>query len=193
MQTPVQINFQDVSHSPAIESLIQEKVQELERYFTRIISCRVHLRKPHKHRRSSGESYHVTVELVVPGRDMVTGRDPGTPGTHDDLQTAIRDSFRAAKRQLVEHVHRMRREVKAVVSPPHARVVRIFPYEGFGFLLNEDGAEVYFHRHAVLDGAFDQLSVGDEVRVAVENGEKGLQATTVTPTSRHLLPRDVSR
>lgn len=191
MQTPVQINFQDVTHSPAIENLIQEKAQELQRYFGRIVSCRVALRAPHKHRRNNSSYYHVTVEVSVPGKDVVAGREPGAAGSHDDLRTAIRDSFRAAKRQLQNHAHRMRREVKTVVSPPHGRILRLFPYEGYGFLIREDGQEVYFHRHAVLDGEFDQLKVGDEVRFADEVGEKGLQATTVTPTTRHLMPQIV--
>lgn len=192
MQTPVQVNFQDVAHSPSIENLIQRKAEELERHFSRIVSCRVWLRTPHKHARTSGSYYHVTVEVTVPGGDLVAGRDPGTAGTHGDLKTAIRDSFRAAKRQLVEHAQRVRREVKTVVSPPHGRVIRLNPEENFGFLLREDGQEVYFHRNAVLGELFDELQIGDEVRFALEEGEKGLQATTVVPTSRHLLPRDVS-
>lgn len=192
MQTPVQITYQDVVHTPTIEDLIQKKAHELERYFSRITSCRVSVRAPHKSKRTNGSYYHVTVELSVPGAEIVAGRDPGQAGSHDDLQIAIRDAFRAVKRQLQDHVHRLRREVKNVVAPPHARVIRLMPYEGFGFLATADGTEVYFHRNSVLHGAFDSLQVGDEVRFAAEEGENGLQASTVAPTSRHLLPKDVS-
>lgn len=190
MQTPVQITYQDVVHTPTIEELIQKKAHELERYFSRITSCRVCVRAPHKHSRTNGSYYHVTVELAVPGAEIVAGRDPGAAGSHDDLQIAIRDAFRAVKRQLQDHVHRLRREVKNVVAPPHARVVRIFPYEGFGFLVTGEGQEVYFHRNSVLHGAFETLQVGDEVRFAAEQGENGLQASTVASTTRHLLPRE---
>lgn len=192
MQTPVQITYQDVVHTPTIEELIQKKAHELERYFNRITSCRVSVRAPHKHRRTNGNYYHVTVELSVPGAEIVAGRDPGQAGSHDDLQIAIRDAFRAAKRQLQDHVHRLRREVKNVVAPPHARVVRLFPYEGFGFLATEDGQEVYFHKNSVLHGAFDSLQIGEEVRFAAEAGENGLQASTVASTSRHLLPKETT-
>ena len=47
-----------------------------------------------------------------------------------------------------------------------------------GFLEGEDGKEVYFHRHAVLQG-FDRLVVGNRVRYAEERGDKGPQASTV--------------
>ena len=190
MQTPVQINYQDVLHTPVIEELIQRKARDLERYFSRITSCRVSVRAPHKHKRTNGSYYHVTVELAVPGAEIVAGRDPGEAGSHDDLQIAIRDAFRAVKRQLQNHARKLRREVKNVVAPPHARVVRLFPYEGFGFLATEDGTEVYFHRNSVLHGAFGTLQVGDEVRFAAEEGENGMQASTVAPTSRHLMPRE---
>lgn len=191
MQIPVQISWVDVPKSEAIEDLVHQKASELERFYTRITSVRVAVRAPHKHRRTNGDYYHVRVEVTVPGnRDIVVGRDPGVSGSHDDLRVAVLDAFRAAKRQLQDHVRKLRREVKVPVGPPHGRVVRVFHFEGYGFLSTPAGEEVYFHRNAVLHDAFESLQVGDEVRFAVEQGEKGLQATTVAPTSRHLLPRE---
>jgi cold shock CspA family protein len=38
---------------------------------------------------------------------------------------------------------------------------------------------VYFHRNSVLHGDFERLSVGTEVRFSPEEGEKGLQASSV--------------
>jgi cold shock CspA family protein len=49
--------------------------------------------------------------------------------------------------------------------------VRLFPDEGYGFLTNEDGEEVYFHRNSVLEGVFDQLRAGSDVRFDAELGE----------------------
>jgi cold shock CspA family protein len=37
----------------------------------------------------------------------------------------------------------------------------------------EVSEEIYFHRNAVLDGAFDRLSIGSEVAFVEEEGEKG--------------------
>jgi len=58
-------------------------------------------------------------------------------------------------------------------------VVKIFPGEGYGFLEDDEGREIYFHRNSVLDGAFQRLEVGSEVRFAEEAGEKGPQASSV--------------
>lgn len=191
MESPVQITWDDVPKTPAVEGLIRRKAAELERYFDRIVGCRIAVRAPHRHRRNNGEYYHVTLEISVPGGDVVVGKDPGQLDSHDDLGTAIRDAFRTAKRLLQDHKRKLRREVKVAIGPPHGRVVRLFQYEGYGFLAADDGQEVYFHRNAVLHGAFDTLRIGDEVRFAAERGENGLQATTVAPTSRHLMPREM--
>ena len=62
-----------------------------------------------------------------------------------------------------------------------AHFLRIYPDQGFGFLETADGREVYFHRSSVLNGGFDRLAIGTEVRFAEEPGEKGPQASTVQP------------
>ena len=132
----------------------------------------------------------MTLELHVPGGEIVVGRDPTAATTHDDLQVAIRDAFRAAKRQLRDRMQRVRREVKALVGPPHGRVLRIVPFADYGFLETAGGQEVYFQRSAVLHDAFDKLEPGDEVRFSAEADERGVRATSVILTSRHLLFRD---
>lgn len=190
MQTPVQVTFRDVPHSSTIENLIQKKAAELERFHDRITSCRVSISAPHRHKRTSGSYYHVTLELSVPGAELVVGREPTQTSTHNDLQASIRDAFRAAKRQLRDHVRRIRHDVKATVAPPHGRVLRVVPYLDYGFIETPEGDEVYFHRNAVHHDAFDKLEAGDEVRFSVETDERGLHATSVTVTSRHLASRD---
>lgn len=186
----MQVTFRDVSHSPALETLIDKKLQELEHHYDRITSCHVLIGTPHRHKRTSESQYQVTLELRVPGAELVVTR-PTRTRSNDDVQVAVRSAFRAAKRQLHDYVSRLRRQVKTLVTPPHARVVRLFSFEGYGFLEKADGEEVYFERNAVLNGAFDRLQEGDEVRFAAERGEQGLRATTVATTSRHLLTRDV--
>lgn len=193
MQIPAQVTFRDVPHSADIENLIQNKTRALERLCGRMTSCRVTIAAPHRHKRTSGSYYHVTVDLTLPGGEVVAAREPAQTASHDDLQTAIRDAFRTAKRQLRESVRRIRRDVKEAAIPPHARVVRIIPFEEYGFLETADGEEVYFHRSSVLNDAFDKLKVGDEVRFAGEQGDHGPRATTVIPTSRHLLSLHVTK
>ena len=49
----------------------------------------------------------------------------------------------------------------------------------FGFLESDDGREIYFHAHSVLDGKYDRLKPGMQVTYHEEMGEKGPQASTV--------------
>ena len=57
-------------------------------------------------------------------------------------------------------------------------MARLFPYEGYGFITSSEGNEIYFHRNAVLQEAFDRLKVGSDVRLVIAEGEspKVLQA-----------------
>ena len=47
------------------------------------------------------------------------------------------------------------------------------PAEDFGFLMTASGGLLYFHRNSVLNGDFDRLEVGDEVRYIEEMGDTG--------------------
>ena len=51
----------------------------------------------------------------------------------------------------------------------------------------EVSEEIYFHRNAVLDGAFDRLSIVSEVAFVEEEGEKGPQASTIRLIGKHHL------
>ena len=51
--------------------------------------------------------------------------------------------------------------------------------EDFGRILTPDGREIYFHRNSLLNGNFDKLEVGDEVRFSEEMGDQGPHASTV--------------
>lgn len=184
---PIHVTFHELDPSPALETLIRKKATKLWRFFARIVSCRVVVSKPHRHKQH-GEMFAVRIFLAVPGTEIVVDRDPGDDLGHVDVRVALDDAFRAAGRQLKAYVGKMRREVKTHDGPPHGRVIHLNHYEGFGFLLAPDGQRVYFHRNSVLNGGFDRLEVGDEVRFAQEHGEEGVQASTVAPTTRHLVP-----
>lgn len=184
MQTPVQIAFHGLDCSEATRGLIEEKVAWLERYFDRITGCRVVVEMPHRHSRQ-GNQYHVRIDLALPGSEIVVNRDSARRTANQDLEVAIGHAFDAARRQLEEHVRRRRQEVKNHEPIPHARVIKLFLEEGYGFLMTADEREVYFHKNAVLNGGFDGLEIGNEVTFAEELGEQGPQASTVRPVGRH--------
>lgn len=79
----------------------------------------------------------------------------------------------------------LRGEVKAHDAPAHGKVVRFLAGEDCGFIEAPDGREIYFHRNSVVDGDFDKLETGDEVRFVEEAGEKGAQASAVHVVGKH--------
>ena len=184
MQTPLQISFQDMKPSPAIEARIREMAAKLERFHDRIIGCSVLVEAPHRHHRK-GQLYNVRITLSVPGKDIHVGHTGPQDHAHEDVNIAIRDAFDAASRLLEDHARKMRGDVKTHAAPTHGKVVRLF--EDYGFVGTSEGEEVYFHRNSVADGRFDELGIGGEVRIVVaeKEGEQGLQASTVTPVGKH--------
>ncbi|MDP6707678.1 MAG: HPF/RaiA family ribosome-associated protein [Alphaproteobacteria bacterium] len=179
METLLEIVFEGIDPSPAIESLIREEMDKLEQYFDRITSARVVFAAPH-HAHNKGNVYAVRIHLEVPGqKDLAISRNPGADHRHEDAYLVVRDAFRAARRRLKDRTKKQRGKVKVHEAPPTGRVARLFPDGGYGFIETIDEREVYFHRNSVVTGSFDRLAVGAEVRFAEEMGEDGPQASTV--------------
>jgi cold shock CspA family protein len=109
---------------------------------------------------------------------------------HKKPQRAILDAFSEMRRRLQDYARKQLGSVKTTAEPlMSATVASLFPQEDHGFLMTSDGRQVYFHRGSVLNGHFDRLRVGSEVRFDEEEGEKGPQASTV-----HLVhPRQQAR
>jgi cold shock CspA family protein/ribosome-associated translation inhibitor RaiA len=174
--------------SPAIEARIREKATELERFSERITGCRVLVEKEHRHRHK-GNLFRVRIEIDVPGKELAVTHTGPRDHAHEDVYVAIRDAFRAAVRQLEDHVRERGGKVKAHEAPLYG-TVRLVDHEGgFGFVETADG-DVYFHRNSVVQGEFDAIEPGAEVRLEVaerESGE-GWQATTVRPVGKHHPP-----
>lgn len=189
MTIPLEIRFQGVDRSPAVETNIRDRVEKLAGFADDITRCRVIVTRP-KARGHQGHLYRVQIEVDVPGApEIVVGRDPGIDHAHEDVYVAIRDAFAAATRRVEDRVRRRAGAVKHHDVAPHGRVTQLFPTKDHGFLRTSTGEELYFHRNAVTDGAFDALEIGSEVRFTSAEGESvhGPQATSVTPTGKHHL------
>ena len=59
------------------------------------------------------------------------------------------------------------------------KVKRIIRERGFGFILAEDGREIFFHSSELQDVNIDDLNEGDQLEFGVTKGNKGPQATGI--------------
>lgn len=173
MQVPLQVKSPHVPLTGEVEAYIREKVDGLETVFDGIISCRVTIDGPVNHHQKGGP-YAVQIDVVVPGAELVVSNRKD-----ENLHAAIRESFDAMRKQIIEYVEKRKETGQGHVAPPRGRVVQLFPDEGYGFIETDDGRTLYFHRNAVIEPGFERLEVGTRVRFAEEAGEEGPQASTV--------------
>lgn len=183
MRIPLQITFRGIDASDALKADIEARARELETYCGDITSCRIMVETPHRRHRT-GALYHVRIDITVPGEELIVDRSPDQHVEHKDVHVALRDAFQAARRELQDYVRLRRREVKTHVGPPHGVVTQVFHDQGYGFLQGPDGRDIYFHANSVI-GDFAELEPGAEVRYAEEMGERGPQASTVTPVGKN--------
>lgn len=185
METPVQIDFQGMDVRSDVRNAITDHIAELEQRFGRVTAGRVVLKAPGGHHRTGG-LYEINIRLALPdGREVNVGRTAQNDERHSDINFAINDAFKRARRQLQDQVRKLQGQVKQHDVPPIGTVVRLDPSGEFGFLEAGDGQEIYFHRNSVLDDGFSRLTVGSRVSFAEEMGEKGPQASTVKPLGKH--------
>ena len=178
MNLPLQITFHGVQHSDAIEQYVRTRAAKLDTFGRRVMGCRVAIEQPHRHSQH-GEQYRVRIDVTVPGGEVIVERVPEGQHAYEDVYAAIDAAFDDAVRSLQDFVRRQRGDTKQHERSRHAVVNKLFSYEGYGFLQTGEGDELYFHRNAVLNGAFDRLKLGARVRFVEDESESGPHASTV--------------
>jgi ribosome-associated translation inhibitor RaiA/cold shock CspA family protein len=191
MDEPLEIVFHQLEPSAAIEAAIRERFAKLEKRYDRLTHCRVSIEALHRQHRT-GNVYEVHIDMLVPGAELAVSRQPQKTKeryANPDVYTSIRDAFAAAERQL-KRVKRQRREDLQPQAPLfQAQVAELHREEDWGYLLTGDGALLYFHRNAVMDGSFDRLEQGDVVHYVAADGETGPTAAKVWQGPEHDLDR----
>lgn len=179
MQSPLQITTRDMPHSEALENHIRQKAAKLETFYPHIMSCRVVVDVPHKHKHQ-GRQFNIRLDITVPGNELVVNRE-----SDGDVYVALRDAFDAAKRQLDSFGRRQRGDTKTHAPVLNGRVTRLVPDEGYGFIETPDGHELYFHRVNLANGDFDKLALGGDVHFLEDIASDGLQAKRVSADRNH--------
>ncbi len=186
MQTPAQIEFENMTASPELRAAIDQHIAELEKRFGRATAGRIIVRGPGD-RHQTGGQYQVSIRLALPeGREVNVGRTPKEDERYGDLTFAVDNAFKRACRQLEDQVRLLRGQTKHHENAPVGTVLRIDPSGEFGFLKGADGQEIYFNCNSVVEGRSD-ISVGARVSYVEEIGVKGPQASTVKILGKHKL------
>ncbi|WP_457797366.1 cold shock domain-containing protein [Methylocystis sp. S23] len=181
MKTAPQIDFQGMEPSEAFRDQIMRRIDRLEARYGRMTWLRVAVKAPSGRHRTGG-LYEVRIYLSLPDdREVSVERTPQMDERFQRFEYALNDAFDRAERRLQEEVGRMRGEVKRHASSPVGVVKQLMRGDGYGFLESDDGREIYFHRNSVSEPGFDDLQLGGRVNFIEEEGEKGPQASRVTP------------
>ena len=180
MRVPLDISYQGLSRSKAIEELIRNDAAKLEKVCDNLISCRVGLRLDQKSS-TSGNEYRMRIEMrMPPGHNLVVTNTPGGKDDNSDLPAMIKTTFKIAHRRLRQQMEKQQGEKKRHPDQEVGGfVTKIYADDGYGFLRSLDGEEIYFHRNSIVGARFEHLEPGAGVTYTAELGEKGLQASTV--------------
>src|SRR5688572_18630574 len=170
---PIQITIRDIPPTVALENCIRKKAEKLNHYYHRINSCRVVVEVPQKHKRQ-GKLFSVHIDLTVPGKELVVNKH-----YDQDVYVAVRDAFRALKRQLEQYADKRRGEVKCHELLNAGYISKLMREDGYGFIQGMDGNEYYFSSANVANTEFAHLELGDMVHFLSEAGDDGWQAHRV--------------
>jgi len=112
METPVHIDFQGMEPKEKLHAAIARHVAELGKRFGRITACRVVLKGPGQHHRTGG-LFEVDIRLALPDeKEVNVGHKPDSDERHADVNFAINDAFKRARRGLQDQVRRLQGHVK---------------------------------------------------------------------------------
>ena len=183
MDRPLEIAFHNLQASESVEAEIRRQVERLETRYGNLTGCRVSVEALHQ-QHQTGNLYEVHVVLSLPGRDLAVSREPHHAReryAHPDVHTTVRDAFKAIEKQLSGV--RGRRHGAAVAAaadgPLAGQVALIEPGSDHGFLIDNAGTQLYFHRDSVTNGRFEALQPGDPVRYTPETTDTGPVAVKV--------------
>src|SRR3546814_13832462 len=106
---------------------------------------------------TKGNLFHVTIEVGVPGKQVMVDRNSGRNQAHEDVYVALRDAFNAARRRLEDHSRKRAGRVKSHEVTPHGKIARLTGIEDYGVITTFDGGEIYLHKHNPGAATFDNV------------------------------------
>jgi len=99
---PVELSFQGLPHSNAIEEAVAHQLSRLERLRSHITRCRVSLSQEAKHQQQ-GRPFSVRVDLMTPLSDRIF-----SDTSEQDPYVALREAFARVERMLIDATQKQR-------------------------------------------------------------------------------------
>ena len=104
---PTKISARQVELTDEVSELIQTEADHLEKFYSRVVDCEVHLEGPGNHHQKGGV-YRVVLRIGVPGPDLhITQENEPT------LEGAVRSAFASGKRAVEGFSQKLREHVRA--------------------------------------------------------------------------------
>ena len=159
MQAPTEIAFRHYEPSDEARAEIDREVKRLEEFGASDHELQCRGRADRSARRRQGGLFKVDLRIAMPERkEIVVSKTHFHAHEREHPLVAFREAFDEAIRQ---HRRRGARNARSTIkehAPPqsHGRVAKFLAGEDCGFIKTPDGREIYFHRDAVLNGAFDR-------------------------------------
>lgn len=91
--------FHSMEPSEAVRSRGESLLKRLCHFNSGIMRGKMVIESRHRHHHQ-GNNYHVSIKLHLAGLDIEVSHDPELNHAHEDVYVAMRDAFRAARRQL---------------------------------------------------------------------------------------------
>ena len=184
MEPQVEITFNEIDHSDAVEAHIRERVAKLLAMGESIRRCKVWVRAPH-HRGHKPVAYVIDLSVQMTGTSLHVDHRPGDDNAHTDIYVAIRDAFNAMERQLRKWKEQHKGRPHPLEAPLQGRIDSLDGYADCGQIATTDGRLIYFHRNSVGDDGYDSLNEGDVVELSVDtrDADEGPHASFVRPVS----------
>lgn len=136
MEQKIDINWHNLEPSSTVEADIRKRFTKLHSYADDITKARISLDQPH-HPSRKPHSFHVMLELHIPGTPIIAHQPPTGHGPVDealDIYLLIHRVFDAAQRQLLDH-----NRLKQGRAKQHAAARRDGPEADFEIVDNSIG------------------------------------------------------
>lgn len=95
MKSNAEVVYRDFDSSPALNSIIDKRLEKLSRYSDSILHSRVVLDAPHNHKHK-GKMFRASIEIDLKGTPLLVSHDD------ESVHVAVRDAFETMERRVKE-------------------------------------------------------------------------------------------